>query len=88
MCKKNIPLTVLSGVLATINPAEAKVTRCQNDSGHVTFSDKGCTNQDDDIFREATDPRPLFPTLPDTNPPSARKIHFYSHSGTQKFTKC
>ncbi len=85
MCKK-IPLTVLSGMLATLNPAEAKISRCEDEKGHVTFSDSGCNNPDKGTLKQTTDPRSVFPAS--ESPSTMRKTFFYCHSGKKKYKKC
>ena len=88
MCKK-IQLTVLSGMLATLVPsADAKISRCEDDKGHVTFSDTGCESPGEGSLKKITDPHfdvgsaPLDPSY------VPNKTFFYCRSGTKKYTKC
>jgi len=90
LMSKKIPLTVLSGVLATINPADAKITRCNDDSGRVTFTDSSCHMASDRPDATDNQLKQLFKSRvfvkKETREP--RKIFFYCHSGTKPFTKC
>ena len=87
MCKK-IPLTVLSGMLATLNPAEAKVSRCEDDRGRVTFSDSGCDRVNKHPQKDNIDPTSILPSAGNEEKEQLNKVFFYCHKGTRKCTKC
>ena len=87
MCKK-IPLTVLSGMLATLNPAEAKVSRCENENGQVTFSDSGCDRVNKVSDKNSIDRGSLLRLNEEEKQEQVNKVFFYCHKGVKKFTKC
>ena len=86
---KKIPLTVLSGMLATLTPtAEAKISRCEDDQGHVTFSDSGCDRVLTGPHQDNIDPSSIFPLAGEEKNQHQGKVFFYCRSGTKKYTKC
>lgn len=84
---KSIPLTVLSGMLATLNPAEAKIKRCEDANGHFTFTDTSCESMNNINADKTIDAGILFPNNADRTVEKNRII-FYCHSDTKKFTRC
>lgn len=84
---KSIPLTVLSGMLATLNPAEAKIKRCEDTNGQFIFTDTSCESMKNNSANKTIDPGFLFPNN-EEKAIEANRIIFYCHSGTNKFTKC
>lgn len=84
---KSIPLTVLSGMLATLNPAEAKIKRCEDTDGQLIFTDTSCESMMNNDTGKIIDPGILFPSN-QKKTVGKNRIIFYCHSGTKKFTKC
>jgi len=84
---KSIPLTVLSGMLATLSPAEAKIKHCEDTNGQLIFTDTSCESMKNKNANKSIDPDFLFPNTGE-KAIETNRIIFYCHSGTKKFTRC
>ena len=88
MLKRLASSAIYIPLILTANTVDAKISRCTDNNGHVTFSDIGCpwnrpnskpeiNNMDKQLNSAITDVKQ-----------QVRRIHFYCHEGTKPFTKC
>ena len=74
-------------MLATLNPVESKISRCENDKGQVTFSDSGCDRAIQKSTQNPLDSNSILPVA-EQEKEQVNKVYFYCHKGAKKFTKC
>jgi len=87
---KIITLSIIVGIFTAISPAEAKITRCLNHLGEITFTDTSCHVKSNNLKQSKyfSDIKPLVKEEVSLKKTGTKKFKMYCHKSIGQFYEC